>query len=337
MKNGEHILLIGNQGVGKNKIVDRLLQLLNLPRQYIQLHRDTTVQTLTSLPTIVDGKLRYEDSPLVIAAREGYILVVDESDKAPAHVTAIFKDLVENGTMLLGDGRRIQRTRHSEDDKVITLHPRFRIFMLANRPGFPFLGNDFYREIGDCLACHTIDNPDIKSELALLRQYAPSVEDDIIKTLLDVFTELRKMVNENLLLYPYSTRELVNIVKHMEKYPADGLAKAVRNVFDFDSFDKDTKELLLRMFRKHGIALEQAIQVRLIPSKPLEIGEQYITWLFETSSIITIKRSTLPLPLKVKAIDVLNGVIFSTGLLETPSRENETRIGHGRFAKKYFL
>ena len=29
---GEHLLLIGNQGTGKNKLVDRLLQLLNKPR-----------------------------------------------------------------------------------------------------------------------------------------------------------------------------------------------------------------------------------------------------------------------------------------------------------------
>lgn len=36
---GEHILLIGNQGVGKNKLADYFLQLLNLPRQYLQLHR----------------------------------------------------------------------------------------------------------------------------------------------------------------------------------------------------------------------------------------------------------------------------------------------------------
>ena len=36
---GEHLLLVGNQGVGKNKIADRFLQLLRLPREYIQLHR----------------------------------------------------------------------------------------------------------------------------------------------------------------------------------------------------------------------------------------------------------------------------------------------------------
>lgn len=36
---GYHLLLVGNQGVGKNKIVDRFLELLNRPREYIQLHR----------------------------------------------------------------------------------------------------------------------------------------------------------------------------------------------------------------------------------------------------------------------------------------------------------
>ena len=36
---GDHLLLVGNQGVGKNKITDRFLQLLNLPREYLQLHR----------------------------------------------------------------------------------------------------------------------------------------------------------------------------------------------------------------------------------------------------------------------------------------------------------
>ena len=36
---GEHLLLVGNQGVGKNKIVNRFLHLLNLPREYLQLHR----------------------------------------------------------------------------------------------------------------------------------------------------------------------------------------------------------------------------------------------------------------------------------------------------------
>lgn len=88
---GQNLLLVGNQGVGKNKIIDRLLQLLNRPREYIQLHRDTTVQTLTLQPMVRDGKVVYEDSPLVQAVKLGHVLVVDEADKAPTHVTCILK------------------------------------------------------------------------------------------------------------------------------------------------------------------------------------------------------------------------------------------------------
>jgi len=57
---GEHILLIGNQGVGKNVLSDRLLQMLCIEREYIQLHRDTTVQTLTLFPSIHNGVLVWE-------------------------------------------------------------------------------------------------------------------------------------------------------------------------------------------------------------------------------------------------------------------------------------
>lgn len=72
-----------------------MLHLLNRPREYIQLHRDTTVQTLTLSPTVRDGVIVYEDSPLVKAVKSGHVLVVDEADKAPTHVTCILKTLVE--------------------------------------------------------------------------------------------------------------------------------------------------------------------------------------------------------------------------------------------------
>jgi von Willebrand factor A domain-containing protein 8 len=69
--------------------------------------RDTTVQTLTLQPTVQDGVIVYEDSPLVRAIKLGHILIVDEADKAPTNVTCILKTLVESGEMHLADGRRI--------------------------------------------------------------------------------------------------------------------------------------------------------------------------------------------------------------------------------------
>ena len=60
---GEHMLLVGNQGTGKNKLVDRMLNLLNKPREYIQLNRDTTVQTLTLQPTVREGVIGVTEGP----------------------------------------------------------------------------------------------------------------------------------------------------------------------------------------------------------------------------------------------------------------------------------
>jgi len=47
--------------------------------------------------------------------------------------------------------------------------------MLANRPGFPFLGNDLYALLGDLLAVHALDNPSSDSELSILTQYGPGI------------------------------------------------------------------------------------------------------------------------------------------------------------------
>ena len=75
------------------------------------------------------------------------MLIIDEADKAPTHVTAILRSLLECGHIRLPDGRVISK----DDDADIKLHPDFRILALANRPGFPFLGNDFFGACKNCL------------------------------------------------------------------------------------------------------------------------------------------------------------------------------------------
>ncbi|CAG9772643.1 unnamed protein product [Ceutorhynchus assimilis] len=253
---GYHLLLVGNQGVGKNKIVDRFLELLNRPREYIQLHRDTTVQTLTTQPTVKDGVLIYEDSPLVKAIKNGHVLVVDEADKAPTHVTCILKTLVESGQMILSDGRRIvlEIPQQQKNEHYIKIHPDFRMIVLANRPGFPFLGNDFFGALGDLFSSRAVENPSRESEIELLRQYGPQVPQKTIKKLVDIFGDLRNMADQGLLNYPYSTREVVNIVKHLQQFPEADLEDVIFNVFDFDRFSPEIQETLGEVLQRHGLS-----------------------------------------------------------------------------------
>lgn len=306
---GEHLLLVGNQGVGKNKIVDRFLHLLNRPREYLQLHRDTTVQTLTLQPSVRDGIIMYEDSPLVKAVKMGHILVIDEADKAPTNVTCILKTLVESGEMILADGRRIISDPRDAEGRpnTIVMHPDFRMLVLANRPGFPFLGNDFFGALGDIFSCHAVDNPKPKAELAMLKQYGPDVPDSTLQKLVAAFGELRSMADQGTITYPYSTREVVNIVKHLQKFPDEGLANVVRNVFDFDSYNKDMREVLIEALHKHGIPIgAKPTSVNL--AKELPLPEVKMTGYWTINQGVNARRKLL-CPTETHPIDI-KGPVF---------------------------
>jgi hypothetical protein len=109
-------------------------QLLGRPREYIQLHRDTTVNQLMFTTSLEGGVINYTDSPLLRAIKYGRFIIIDEADKAPEHVVAIFRSLAGQGELTLSDGRRVRSVRSRESD--VAVHPNFRLILLANRPGY---------------------------------------------------------------------------------------------------------------------------------------------------------------------------------------------------------
>ena len=103
------------------------------------------------------------------------------------------------------------------DDDTLWIDDAFRMIVLANRPGRPFQGNDFYRECGDAFASFGVDNPEVRSEVAMLKAYAPAVPDALVTKLSTTFGKLRDLAespqaweqrDEARLAYPYSAREL---------------------------------------------------------------------------------------------------------------------------------
>ena len=137
--------------------------------------------------------------------------------------------------MQLSDGRQIMRKDRFDADpnsNNIVVHPDFRMIVLgmfcrcglwwlcfaihgltfysslnkANRPGFPFLGNDFFREAGDCFDVHVIRHPPTSTMEEMLRSYAPNeqhVPDHVIRRLSSSFHELHELYVDGTLSYPY--------------------------------------------------------------------------------------------------------------------------------------
>lgn len=53
----------------------------------------------------------------------------------------------------------------------------------------------------------------------MLRQYGPNVPEPILQKLVAAFGELRNLADQGTINYPYSTREVVNIVRHLQVEP----------------------------------------------------------------------------------------------------------------------
>jgi len=253
---GEKALLIcGYQGVGKNKIVDYLLHLLNCEREYLQLHRDTTIQSLLVVPQVEDGRIVYHDSPLVRAAKYGRILVLDEADKAPVEVVALLKGLIEDGQLSLPDGRMLCYEGNPSDSSIIKIHDDFCIWTLTNPAGYPFHGNDLSREMADVFSCHIVPPMDTESHKRILLSYGNKVNPQVIDKIVNVWEDLRIAHEEGTMTYPFSVRESVNVIKHLNAFPDDGIEDAVDNVIAFDRLDRGLSKHLGGVFSGHGIRI----------------------------------------------------------------------------------
>jgi MoxR-like ATPase len=259
-KVGENALLIcGYQGVGKNKIVDYLLKNMNCEREYLQLHRDTTVQSLLLSPSVEHGKVIYHDSPLVRAAKLGRILVLDEADKAPVAVVALLKGLVEDGQLSLPDGRMLQYGENTTaDPDIISIHENFSVWALANPASYPFHGNDLSREMSDVFSCHIVPPMDIESHRRILRSYGDNVPPQLIDKIVMIWEDLRVAQQDGCMTYPFSIRESVNVIKHLSLFPNDGIENAVENVISFDRLDGALSKHLDDIFGGHGIKFSHA-------------------------------------------------------------------------------
>ena len=182
--------------------------------------------------------------------------------------------------MLLADGRRVVPCRLAA--AAAHAAPRRRLPRRSSSPTAPatFLGNDFFREMGDMLATHVVDNPALPSELALLAAYAPDVPPPLLRRIAAIFGELRSMADAGEIAYPYSTREAVALVKHLQSFPSDGLLAAAENVFAFDGHEPAIAQTITSVLRRHGVPAgggAGAFDVRLAaeedlpPSEPLEL------------------------------------------------------------------
>ncbi|KAH8981355.1 hypothetical protein EDB86DRAFT_433027 [Lactarius hatsudake] len=90
----------------------------------------------------------------------------------------------------------------------------------ARKPAWLSPLESFHAGFGN-FSCYAISTLDLESECKLLIQLTPELSEDLIVHLIGAFHYLRQSYKSGSLSYPYSPRELIAIVRHMQAYPGD--------------------------------------------------------------------------------------------------------------------
>lgn len=138
--------LIGPKGCGKSMTVLRLANLLNYEVESVVLYQDITSRDLIQQRnTLPNGDTIWNNSPLIQAALEGKLAILDGIDRVHPSILSVIHSLVHDRDIQLYDGKRLVRhDRYDEikkrnnltDEDMISsqiykIHPSFRIVALA--------------------------------------------------------------------------------------------------------------------------------------------------------------------------------------------------------------
>ncbi|MES1910386.1 MAG: hypothetical protein MHM6MM_002989 [Cercozoa sp. M6MM] len=179
---GLPVLLQGPTSAGKTSLVEHLARRCGHVCVRINNHEHTDIQEyLGAYVSGPDGRLQFQEGPLVQAVRHGHWVILDELNLAPS-------DVLEALNRLLDDNRelRIEETR-----STIKAHAKFRLFATQNPPGLyggrKVLSRAFRNRF---VELHVGDVP--RNELITILEKRCGVAPSRAKLMLDVMGDLQR-------------------------------------------------------------------------------------------------------------------------------------------------
>ncbi|MBU0503874.1 MAG: AAA family ATPase, partial [Candidatus Omnitrophica bacterium] len=244
----ENILLVGDAGVGKDSLILYLAKQQNMPCQIMSLSEETEVRDLLVRQTFGEkeaGRTEWQDSILVDSMRKGYWVVLDEVDKVSAGVLASLNNLLQFKDVTL------------PNRELIKANSGFRVFATMNPPRPPYTGNLLSGELEDRFSVHYIDYLPKDEEILILKSHAPNVVENLLKNLLQAATDLRTSYKNGLLPRPLSTRALIRIVRHLQKYPDDEIISVAQKAYNLEYLNDDTQIVITKALEVYGLKGKQ--------------------------------------------------------------------------------
>jgi MoxR-like ATPase len=293
----ENILLIGEAGVGKNKLESYLAHLLSWNLLVIGMSGETRVSDLLTYRSFGEEEEGRTGDTATLGLQaltddeHNWIIVLDEANKAHPGVLVSFNDLLQDRKVRLPGGTEVP------------VRAAICVNINPNRP--PYEVNDFSFEFMDRFSIHTIVHLPPGEAAGVLKKKYPSADIDFIKDVVNGFYSLHPLYSGGVLFEPVTMRNEEAAIERGLQYPdracnltdlicscygpRDGRElKAMRSTLETAGFDRSVlaAERALEQFREswendkesEGKALALAGTYRVIgkPTAALDIHREMI-------------------------------------------------------------
>lgn len=207
LNSDETLLLVGESGVGKSKLIQFLAQETNTPLLNACGHNEITVENLLGAMTVVNGNTIWRDGILPEAMRRGYWLLLDEINSIDAGVTKVINELLDN--------RRITITVAGEP-RPVKAHKDFRFVCTMNPPDSPI-----YKGI-ETMSFELMDRFDTvvyldylspETEAKLIMELTGFSDEVTSRKMVQFANTIRKAMKEGEIFATVTTRSLISFCR----------------------------------------------------------------------------------------------------------------------------
>jgi cobaltochelatase CobS len=186
---GDGMFLTGPTGSGKTSLIAQIAARLCWPVQSVTCHGRMELDALVGQFVLVRGETRFVHGPLAVAARDGHILILNESDLMDPAELAGLNDIVEGQPLAIPEN----------GGEVIRPHPKFRVFATGNSVGAGD-GSGLYQGVlrqnlafMDRFRVVRVDYPEPDIEQRVVRQSEPNLPAPIVDKMIQVAGEIRRL------------------------------------------------------------------------------------------------------------------------------------------------
>jgi MoxR-like ATPase len=194
----ENILLIGEAGVGKNKLESYLAHLLNHNLLVIGMSGETRVSDLLTYRSFGEEEAGKTGDTATLGLQaltdsvHGWMIVLDEANKAHPGVLVSFNDLLQDRLVRLPGGN------------VVPVRASIFVNINPNRP--PYEVNDFSFEFMDRFSIHTILHLPADQAVEVLKKKYPGADADFVNDVVQGYYSLHPLYSSGMLFEPVTMR-----------------------------------------------------------------------------------------------------------------------------------